>query len=346
MLNKKIGLIASSAAMLAVAFSAFSFAGDALPTRAEDQISAVKSAIKAAGAKWEAGETSLSRLSEQEQMLRVGLNFETIKTKPLIVTKSVKAAPSSVDWRDNGGSFVTPIRNQGQCGSCWAFSMTAGLEAYALRQNNTPNTNLDLSEQVLISCSGVGSCNGGTINPDYLQSTGLPKESAYPYTATDGTCASAASGWQNSTYKIDSWGSVDQTVTALKSAIANYGPVPAAFMVYQDLMHYTGGVYSFTSGKKLGGHAILVVGYNDDGQYFIVKNSWGTSWGENGYFRIAYSQVTSSKVMFGLSAVAYQGGNASSYSDSNMETKLQESSTTFNSDAAAKRIEPIMNQRP
>jgi len=345
MLKNKIGFIAGSAAMLAVAVSSLSFAGDSF----QDEINTINAAIKQSGAQWQAGETSMSRLSKEERAHRVGYNFEKFKAKPLVTSKAYTATsiPSSVDWRDmNGQNFVTPVRDQGQCGSCWAFSMTAGLEAYTLIKNNTPGQDLDLSEQVLISCSGIGSCDGGTINPDYLQSTGLPAESAYPYTATDGTCSDAQQGWQNNTYKIDGWGSIDQTATALKQAIATYGPIPAAFEVYSDFMNYKSGVYSYTSGTLEGGHAIFVVGYNDSGKYFIVKNSWGTGWGEDGFFRIAYSQVTSSKVKFGMSAVAYQGAKSQASDSNDYSAKLQQSTAAFNSDDTMKRIQPILNQVP
>ncbi len=175
------------------------------------------------------------------------------------------------------------------------------MESYVMRTRKKPGANLDLSEQVLLSCSGIGSCNGGTLNGDYLHNTGLPPEADYPYTATDGTCNSAAPGWQNEAYKIDGWGSVSHSVTALKSALAKYGPLPLGMMVYEDLMHYKSGIYSYTTGKKLGGHAVLLVGYNDGGQYFTVK----TSWGESGFFRIAYSEV-SNAVTFGMGAIAYK----------------------------------------
>jgi len=334
--------------MLAIIIAQFSLAAEQpLPLRMEDQISTVKAAIQASGAQWQAGETSMSRLSKESRHRRIGMFFDKFKAKPLVKSAKFGASsasvPSSVDWRNDGGNYVTPIRDQGECGGCWAFSMTGGLESYTLIKNHASGKNLDLAEQILISCSGIGSCDGGTISPDYLQSTGLPPESAYPYTATNGSCSSAAAGWQNKTYKIDGWGSIDQTVNALKEALAEYGPLPAAFMVYEDFMHYSGGVYSYTSGAEEGGHAILIVGYNDSGKYFIVKNSWGTNWGESGFFRIAYSQVTSKKVQFGLSAVAYQGARMSE-SDKALQAKMQQKS--FDSDAAMRRISGMMNRMP
>jgi C1A family cysteine protease len=164
---------------------------------------------------------------------------------------------------------------------------------------------LDLSEQVMLSCSGGGSCSGGQLDGSYLQRTGLPPENFYPYTAENGTCSSAGAGWQKVTYKIAGWGSVSRNVASMKSALAAYGPFPTGMMVYEDLKSYKSGVYSYTTGKKLGGHGVVIVGYNDAEQCFIVKNSWGTGWGENGFFKVAYSEV-SSVTSFGMSALAYR----------------------------------------
>jgi len=327
--------VAVSAALLALlAGNAPSFAQNALSGSVKEQINTVQSAIQKKGAKWVAGETSLSNLSREDWMYRVGLNFQTITAPPIEEPALQAPAPASLDWRDNNGNYVSPITNQKKCGSCWAFAMTAGLESNVMRTQNSADP-VDLSEQVLISCSGVGSCNGGTLNADFLQTTGLPPESAYPYTATDGSCDTAAAGWQDTTRKIASWGSVSKTVAALKTALNEYGPLPTAFFVYEDFMHYKSGVYSYTTGKKLGGHAVLLVGYNDAEQYFIVKNSWGPGWGENGFFRIAYSEMKNS-VNFGLSTIAYRSKAA----QRGLET-INKTVDDINADGRWGRVEPL-----
>lgn len=298
----------SVSAIIAAAAMALSLGGQVFAQQSRaGQIKDVQDAIRQKGARWVAGETSVSNLSEDEWRYKVGLNFTELKGVP-IEGLDDRGLPKAVDWRNNGGNYVTPVRDQKRCGGCWAFSMTGGLEAYVLRTTRQSGRDLDLSEQVMISCSGVGSCDGGTINPDYLTTTGLPEESAYPYAAANGTCSAAASGWQSNTYTIGAWGSVPHTVAGMKAALVKYGPLPTAFMVYEDLMHYKSGVYSYTTGKKLGGHAVLLVGYDDAAQCFIVKNSWNTGWGEAGYFRIAYSELTS-PVSFGISTVAYKALN-------------------------------------
>ncbi|HNW44359.1 MAG TPA: C1 family peptidase [Elusimicrobiales bacterium] len=295
---KSLAIAAALLALTAPAFSQQALSGDV-----KDQIQNVQDAIQRKGAKWTAGETSVSAARENWKYL-VGLNFEAVSA-PSIELMAAKDLPTALDWRAANGNYVTAPRNQKKCGSCWAFAMTAGLEAYTLLKQNTPDTDLDLSEQVMVSCSGAGSCQGGQLNAGFLQKTGLPAEAAYPYTATNGDCESAAAGWQDSAYKVGAWGSVPKKIASIKTALVKYGPLPTAMMVYEDFMHYKTGIYSYTTGKKLGGHAILLVGYNDEEQYFILKNSWDTGWGENGFFRVAYSEM-GTVVNFGLSTIAYR----------------------------------------
>ncbi len=300
----------------------------------KDRIKELQNKIDAQGAKWIAGETELSFLSDEERLYRVGFDFRPLEA-PLMDGLDLKDLPSSLDWRNIGGaSYVTGIRNQGKCGSCWAFAMTAALESYTLIDKNMPNTDLDLSEQVMLSCSGTGSCKGGYINPSYIKKTGLPAESFYPYNASDSACSIAQPGWQENAYKIYSYGSVSQNADSLKAALNKYGPLPTAMMVYEDFMHYKSGIYSYVEGKKLGGHAVFLVGYNDeDGGYFIVKNSWGENWGEKGYFKIAYSQI-GSKVSFGMSSVAYK--RAFRHGDANLSY-----SGSFDGRNLLEKYEPI-----
>jgi len=292
-----------------------------------DEVSQVRAAIAAKQARWQAGETSMTRLSPEERRARLGL------IKPAVLTATapgeivvdagpiVGAAPSGFDWRSMGGqNFVTPVRNQGSCGSCWAFATAAALESATLRSNNTPGLNLDLSEQVLVSCgtsggSDAGSCSGGVIQyaSDYIRDTGLPLESCYPYTATDGTCGSACGTYNTATYTIAGWAHVtttSPTVSAIRSALLNYGPLVTTMDVYEDFYAYSSGVYTYTTGNFEGGHAVLIVGYSDAGQYFIVKNSWGVGWGELGYFKIAYSQLDT-VVDFGDYTLRYKGASCS-----------------------------------
>lgn len=298
----KKSFIAWSALLLVLSGLAPAFSEPTMSVK--EQIANIQKAIKEKGAKWVAGETELSNMTMEEWQARVGYNFQPVDAPPLTELGAAEA-PAAIDWRDKNGNFVTPIRDQKKCGSCWAFAMTGALESYTLRMENKPGKDLDLSEQVMVSCSGAGSCQGGYLSAGYLKKTGLPPESFYPYTATDGDCATAGAGWQSAAYRIGTYSSVSKTLAAIKTALANYGPLPTAFMVYEDFMHYKSGIYSYTTGKKLGGHAVILVGYNDAEQYFIVKNSWNTKWGEEGYFKIAYSEM-GTVVNFGLSTIVYQ----------------------------------------
>ncbi|MGD0237021.1 MAG: C1 family peptidase [Syntrophorhabdales bacterium] len=284
---------------------------------ANDELEYVKQAIAAKGGRWHAEENNVSRLSHEARRMKLGLNKAQMPNAPLLAAPApsqVTALSATFDWRTyNGGGWVTPVRDQGQCGSCWAFATTANLESVTLIKNNTPGVNLDLAEQILVSCSGAGSCSGGSPGSasNYIKSTGLPVETCYPYTALNGTCSSACSGWQASDYKISGWSYVTTTaptVDAIKNALNTYGPVNTTMEVYSDFFYYSSGVYHYATGTYEGGHAILIVGYDDVNQCFIVKNSWGTGWGEAGFFRIAYSELNS-VTQFGDYTIAYQAGS-------------------------------------
>ncbi|HOX23522.1 MAG TPA: C1 family peptidase [Elusimicrobiales bacterium] len=303
-MNKHIknGIAGLAALVLFMCGSGASFAKGLAGKSLNEQLDTVRKAIAQKKANWVAGETSLSNLSFEEQQRTVGLNFQLPNVPPLPenLLTSVRP-PASVDWRALG--VVGKVKNQGQCGSCWAFALTAGLESYVMR-GPSGLREVDLSEQVMLSCSGVGSCNGGTLDGDFLIETGVPPADYFPYTAADTDCGEAKEGWKEKAYKIKTWGSVPRDLNRIKTALAQYGPVPTALWVYEDLMHYKSGVYSYTTGRKLGGHAVLLVGYNDAEHYFLAKNSWGTKWGEEGYFKVDYSQLNT-VVTFGLMTIAY-----------------------------------------
>ncbi len=273
----------------------------------------VEKAIQQTGARWTAR-------SGDVEPFRRGLGLKpTLAIDPDKVFHHTPAAllPSHFDWRNvNGKNYVTPVRDQGQCGSCWAFSSVAALESHTIIELNTPDTDLDLSEQALVSCLGLGSCDGGWVDYSaaYFTGAGVPYESCYPYRADDSPCGNNCSGSQSfsQAHTIRDWvyGSDGESVpdlTVLKSLLVTTGPMPVNFKVYSDFYEYESGVYSYTSGNYEGGHAVLLVGYDDTDQCFIVKNSWGTGWGEQGYFRIDYSMVADPKIKFANTALAYLG---------------------------------------
>jgi len=219
--------------------------------------------------------------------------------------------PATIDWRNNGGNFVSPAKDQQYCGSCWAFAPVAALEARYCIAANTPDYFLDLSEQTLLSCvSSYYGCNGGdpTAAAEFLRTQGAPMELCFPYTASKDNCANACANWQEQAFKITGYTYVEPTIGALKTALLQ-GPLQVAMNVYSDFYYYRSGVYEYASGSDMGGHAVLAVGYVDTpgqygGGYFIVKNSWGPGWGENGFFKIGYNQMTG-QVAFGHLGYAY-----------------------------------------
>jgi C1A family cysteine protease len=216
-------------------------------------LSDLQHSLKVKRARWAAGENSMTRLSHEERQKRLGL-FQPVHTgkKALLSLEEAPllTLPTALDWRNNGGNFVTPIRDQGSCGSCWAFASTGALESNALIANQTPGIDLNLSEQVLISCGGAGSCGGGTIDgsAEFFEYTGLPVESCYPYTATDGTCSKACSNWHANTYRISSYQEVSAIESSLKTALYNYGPLATTMAVFEDFFSYQSGVYHYVSG--------------------------------------------------------------------------------------------------
>jgi len=194
--------------------------------------------------------------------------------------------PPSWNWKDRG--VMTSVKNQGGCGSCVAFGVLGAFEA-VIRINGGPN--LDLSESDLFYCGG-GSCDNGWYSSsavNYLYNNGVPDENCFPYRAYDIECDPCEDRIDR--IKIPSDYGYLNSESSIKSAIYNYGPVITSFAVYEDFhTEYSSGIYQYTHGILDGYHCVTVVGYDDMNKYWICKNSWGSSWGESGYFRIGYGE--------------------------------------------------------
>jgi len=194
-------------------------------------------------------------------------------------------AATPIDWRDS--SCLSPIQDQGQCGSCWAFSSVAALESDYCIANGTL---YKLSEQQLVDCVKLCfGCNGGnaSLSFNYYENHYAMSEASYPYTAKDGTCAYSSSN--NTGVKTTGWTNVTaDSPDAMKSALAN-NPLSVAIQANQlSFQLYSGGIFTNTNCGTQLDHATNVVGWGTSNgmDYWIMRNSWGTSWGESGYMQL------------------------------------------------------------
>lgn len=201
--------------------------------------------------------------------------------------------PTAFNWCDQNG--CTPVRDQGSCGSCWAFATVGPLESL-IKINDGETVNL--SEQYLVSCNSDGwSCDGGYWAHDYHEwkavssqsEAGAVLENDFPYRASDVSCGPD----HPKSHQIASWewvcgsSSCKPSTDQLKQAIYEHGPLTVSVCVNSAMQNYRGGVFTGPGCSSLN-HGVVLVGWNDDGGYWIMRNSWGSSWGESGYMRIGY----------------------------------------------------------
>jgi len=267
-------------------------------------ISQIQAAIQAAGENWEAGITSVSELTPEEQRIRLGVppppgGFDQIirqaEAYRSAITATAIGIPSAYDLRNVGGhNFITPIRDQGNCGSCVAFGTCATIEGMFRVQRNDPNLAIDLSEAHLFFC--LGRTQGVTCATGWMPdkafacaaNPGITDEACYPYNTSSADCSGLCSDWQNRATKVN--GSHQVGAADIKAAISSRGPVSACFVVFNDFFAYRSGVYRHVTGNQVGGHCVSLIGYDDAAGCWIAKNSWGIGWGEGGFFRIAYGE--------------------------------------------------------
>ncbi|CAH1391945.1 unnamed protein product [Nezara viridula] len=212
--------------------------------------------------------------------------------------------PESIDWRQSGA--VTPVKNQGSCGSCWAFSSTGAIEGQLFRKSGKL---VSLSEQQLVDCSKSyknNGCGGGLMDRsfNYLKDAeGLESESSYPYEGVDSRCRYNKDKVVPGT-KVKAYTDIQSLDDdALKAAVATVGPVSIAVSAgNMGFMFYEGGVFDGESCSGGLDHGILLVGYGSENgeDYWLVKNSWGPRWGENGFMKLTRAK----KNVCGISTAA------------------------------------------
>jgi len=200
--------------------------------------------------------------------------------------------PTNFDSRTQWPGLVHAVRDQAQCGSCWAFGASEALsDRFAIASNG--KTNVVLSAQDLVSCDSDNyGCQGGYLANAwyYLQNSGAVADSDLPYTSGTGNVAQCPAKLGHK-YKCQA-GTVQQysSVDAIKTAVQANGPVETQFSVYGDFYNYKSGVYQHVTGDLEGGHAVKIIGWGHDDasnlDYWLIANSWGTGWGEQGFFQI------------------------------------------------------------
>lgn len=237
---------------------------------------------------------------EFKEMYASGLKTEVGSYGCKSFSSSASNAPASVDWRNEHA--VTSVKDQGQCGSCWTFSATGAIEgAWAISTGQL----IDLSEQEMVDCAtgisyGSRGCSGGIMEGafKFVIANGQCSLASYPYTAKDGTCQKCTAVAQ-----ITSCSDVkpnDQI--SLKAAVSQQ---PVAVAIEADTRYfqsYSSGILTSTSCGTTLDHGVLVVGYGEENgqKYWLVKNSWGTSWGDKGYVKIARSESTNDAGICGI----------------------------------------------
>jgi len=246
---------------------------------------------------WRAAHNRITRMPKSQARALLGVNYQRLPVfigSKHFTAEQLANAPDSFDSRTqwpNCGS-MTDIRDQRQCGSCWAFG---AVEAMSDRICAVTGRDTRLSAQDVLACSNCGSCSGGypSCAWEYYVNTGVVTEKCLPYTTTSTTpactkkCTDASIDYNSDKHK----GSKTYTVSGeanMKTEVSTNGPFEVAFQVYADFMSYSGGIYFHQAGGYEGGHAVKLLGYGAEGgvNYWICANSWNTDWGEKGYFRI------------------------------------------------------------
>jgi len=234
--------------------------------------------------------------SVEELKSRFGMQGYVPAQRPGIpVSEPEVQGPTSFDWRTK--NRLTPIKDQGQCGSCWAFSCTESIESvYMIAKGVNGNQMPPLAPQEIVDCdhNGAYGCNGGDLPTcfDFVKVDGLEKEASYPYRARDGQCeANKGLAYVH----IAGWKYVIAPSDHNENTMANFVAANSPISITVDAQvwsFYRGGVLLASQCGYSIDHAVQAIGYDTTHGYWIVRNSWGAGWGESGYIRLQYGHNT------------------------------------------------------
>lgn len=315
-------ILAGLAPFLALAALAPSYVPAQAYDEVDAEIEAIQEQIDASGASWIAKRNWTTDLPPEEARGLLGLTvppevqrrFDVLNPADYPVARDL---PDSFSWRSQG--IMTPVKNQSACGSCWDFAGVGTLEAVLMQHESVE---YDLSEQQVLSCATpYYGCDGGFYSWvwTYFREYGAAGESCMPYEADDTVPCDDASCIKLATTK--EWIDIPNDVDVIKTALLD-APCAVGFNVYTDFYSYGSGCYEYVSGVYEGGHAVVLVGWDDnkcgsgDGAW-LCKNSWGESWGDyGGYFWIKYGEVDIGR---NVQQVFYYQGTEITYNDHSID---------------------------
>ncbi len=283
--------------------------------------------IKANHLNWQAGITPYSYLPKeilQGMLPRFYVPISSSAKQAKILLPPNVGNPAALDWTNyNGTNWMTSVKDQASCGSCWAFAVMGVFEAMININSNNPNLDYDLSEQFLVSCNGQGwGCGGGpagTAPADWVRQNGVPDEACFTYRATNAACNLRCSDWASRLKYFKTVTNVCNTAnTSLIKAALVDGPVGTAMQAsVMQLRFYKGGnLGDWRSGDTNVdlplNHGVVIVGYDDarNGGSWHWKNSWGTGWGEAGYGWMVYGAQEMGSYTWKGTAYAEGGGKS------------------------------------
>jgi len=308
------------------------------PWNPDEYLRDLQTEIARNGWDWTAGHTSVSDLSPEQRQAMLGyrpIGEAELKARSNgeVIPLDGRDIPASWDWRALGG--MTGVRNQGNCGSCWAFGATGAFESMI---KIFRHVDANLSEQQILVCNDMnGTCNGGNAEMGYavMMSMGQVAESSMPYTGND--ASPCVDSQYDSVERLQGYTAVSAAPAALKTALMT-GPIAVALYAPNSLFNYTGGCFQYTGGGALN-HCVVLCGWDDSAcsgaGAWLFKNSWGSGWGDHGYCWMKYGQcglgqqaaliqyTPTPDVRLGYDALQVMGGNGDGVLDAGETATLR-----------------------